>query len=84
MSRQLPARNNYVKSESKMAENPENQDILNDTTEEIVLGTSENENASETNEIVGPVQVHEPVIQIIDLVSETGSEKPEMMIGRKF
>jgi hypothetical protein len=58
-----------------MSENQENQDILNDTTEEIVLGTSENENENETNEIVGPVQVHEPVIQIIDLVSETGSEK---------
>ena len=56
-----------------MSENNENQDILNNTTEEIVLGTSENENENETNEIVGPVQVHEPVIQIIDLVSETGS-----------
>ena len=29
--------------------------------------------ANEANEIVGPVQVHEPVIQLIDLVSESGS-----------
>ena len=41
----------------------------------ILLGTSENENTSETNEIVGPVYVHEPVIPLIDLVSESSSEK---------
>ena len=56
-----------------MSENNDGKDILNNTTQEIVLGTSENEDENEANEIVGPVQVHEPVIQLIDLVSESGS-----------
>jgi hypothetical protein len=73
----LPPRKNFVKTTSyqkiKMSGNIDDKDILNSTTQEIVLGTSENGEENEANEIVGPVQVHEPVIQLIDLVSESGS-----------
>ena len=58
-----------------MADNQENDDIFDESTKEIVVGTSEEENNSVANEIVGPVHVHEPIIPIIDLVSESSSEK---------
>jgi hypothetical protein len=77
-NRQLPVRKfyeNYVKSVINMAENPENDDIFDESTKEIVVGTSEDENISVANEIVGPVHVHEPTIPLIDLVSESSSEK---------
>ena len=75
MNRLFPVRKIYVKSVINMAENPDNHDIFDESTKEIVVGTSENENISVTNEIVGPVHVHEPIIPLIDLVSESSSEK---------
>ena len=74
MNTRLPLSKNFVKTTSdqkiKMSGNIDGEDILNSTTQEIVLGTSEN---GEENEIVGPEPALEPVIQLIDLVSESGS-----------
>ena len=74
MNTRLPLSKNFVKTTSdqkiKMSGNIDGEDILNSTTQEIVLGTSEN---GEENEIVEPEPALEPVIQLIDLVSESGS-----------
>jgi hypothetical protein len=64
-NRQLPVakfNEKNVKSVINMADNPENDEIFEESTKEIVVDTGEDENISVANEIVGPVHVHEPII----------------------
>ena len=61
-----------------MADNPENDEIFDKSTKEIVVDAEEGEETGVAAEVVGPVHVQEPIIPIIDLVSESGSENIEI------
>ena len=56
----------------------DNENILNETTNEIVVVQEGAEESSLLDEAVGPVHVHKPIIPLIDLVSESGSESEKV------